>query len=94
MRTCGRIPRILSWNDSEVGSRSAGRTDPKEIETSDVVTSMHGSRGDSAQVERSLEGGVKEETAVSEASVRKPDSDERLVEAIGRGESVGTKGER
>ena len=53
---------------------------------------MHGSRGDSAQVERSLEGGVKEKTAVSEASGRKQDSNERLVEAIGRGESVGTKG--
>ena len=38
---------------------SAGRTDPKEVETSDVVTSMHGSRGDSAQLERSLERGVK-----------------------------------
>ena len=41
---------ILSWKDSDVGSRSAGRTDPKEVETSDVVTSMHGNRGDSGQV--------------------------------------------
>ena len=53
---------------------------------------MHGSRGDSAQVERALEGGVKEKTAVLEVSGRKQDSDERLVEVIGRGESVGTKG--
>ena len=52
-----RIPVILSWKDSDIGSRSASRTDPKEVKTSDVVTSMHGSRGDSAQVERSLEGG-------------------------------------
>ena len=62
VRTCRCIPRILSWKDSDVGSRSAGRTDPKEVETSDVVTSMHGSRGNSAQVERSLEGGVKGKT--------------------------------
>ena len=50
VRTCRYIPRILSWKDSDVGSRSAGRTDSKEVETSDVVTSMHGSRDDSAQV--------------------------------------------
>ena len=42
-----------------------------------LVTSMHGSRGDSAQVEKSLERGVKEEKTVSEASGRKQDSDER-----------------
>ena len=48
---------------------------------------MHGSRGDSAQVEKSLERGVKEETEVSEASGRKQDDD-----AMGRGESIGTKG--
>ena len=60
VRTCRRIPVILSWNDSEVGGRSAVRTDPKEEETSDVLASMHGSRGDSAQVERSLEEGVEE----------------------------------
>ena len=59
VRTCRRIPVILSRNDSEVGGRSTGRTDPKEEETSDVVTSMHGSRDDSAQVERSLEERVK-----------------------------------
>ena len=41
---------------------SAGRTDPKEVETSDVVTSMHGSRSNSAQVERSLERIVKGKT--------------------------------
>ena len=58
------------------------------------MTSMQGSRSDSAQVETSLEEGVKEKTAVSKASGRKQDFDERLVEAIGRGESVGTKGSR
>ena len=83
VRTSGRLPRILSWNDSDVGSRSAGRTDPKEEKTSDVMTSMHGSRGDSAQVERSQEEGVKEKTAVSVASRRKQDSDERLVVSQG-----------
>ena len=62
VRTCRCIPSILSWKDSDIGRRSACRTDPKEIQTSDVVTSMHDSRGDSAQVERSLEGGVKEKT--------------------------------
>ena len=76
VRTCRRMPVILGWNDSDVGSRSAVRTDPKEEETSDVVTSMHGSGSDSPQVERSLEEGVKEKTAVSEASGRKQDSDE------------------
>ena len=65
VRTCRCIRRILSWNDSDVGSRSAGRTDPKEVKTSDVVTSRHGSRSDSAQGEKSLKGGVKEKTAVS-----------------------------
>ena len=79
VRTCRRISVILSWNDSEVGGRSAGRTDPKEEEPPDVVTSMRGSRGESAQVERSLEEGVKEITAVSETSGRKQDSDERWV---------------
>ena len=48
VRTCKRIPVILSWKDSEVADRSAGRTEPKEEEISDVVTSMHGSRGHSA----------------------------------------------
>ena len=62
VRTCRCIPRILSWKDSDAGSRSAGRTDPEEGETSDVVTSMHGNRGDFAQVERSLEGEVNEKT--------------------------------
>ena len=76
VRTCRRIPVILSWNDSETGGRSAGQTDPKEEETSDIVTSMHGSRGDSAQVKRSLQEGVNEKTAVSEASGRKQDSEE------------------
>ena len=92
VRTGRRLPVFLGWNDSDLGSRSAGRTDPKEVDTSDVVTSKHGSRGDSAQVEKSLERGVKEETAVFEASGRKQDSNERLVEAIGRGQSVCTKG--
>ena len=59
VRTCRRIPVISTWNDSEVGGRSAGGTKPKEEETLVAVTSMHGSRGDSAQVERSLEEGVK-----------------------------------
>ena len=83
--------------DSDEESRSAGRTDPREVETSDVVTSMYGSRGDSAQVEKSLEGGVKE-TAVSEASGRKQDFDERWVvphgesEEAQRVESVGNVG--
>ena len=52
VRTCKRIPRTLSRNDSDVESRSAARTDPEEVETSDVVTSMHGSRGDFALGER------------------------------------------
>ena len=77
VRTCRRIPVILSWNDSEAGGRSAGRMDPKEEETSDAVTSMHGSRGDSAQVQRSLEEVVIEKTIVSVTSGRKQDSDER-----------------
>ena len=38
VRTCRRIPVILDWKDSDVG-----RTNPKEMEMSDVVTSMHGS---------------------------------------------------
>ena len=38
VRTFRRIPVILGLNDNDVGSRSAGRTDPKEVETSDVVT--------------------------------------------------------
>ena len=79
---------ILGWNDSVVGSRSAGRTDPKDIETSDVVKSMHSSRSDSAQVERSLKGEVKEQTAVSEASGRKQDSDERWVVPHGESEKA------
>ena len=78
VRTCRRISRILSWNDSDVGNKSAVRTDSKEEETSDVVTSMHSSRGDSAQIERSPKEGVKEKTAVSEASRRKQESNERL----------------
>ena len=61
---------ILDWKDSDVG-----RTDPKEMEMSDVVTSMYSSRSDSAQVERSLEEKVKVKS-VSEASGRKQDSDE------------------
>ena len=43
VRTCRSLPVILGWNDSDVGSRSAVRTDPKEEKTSDVVTSMHDS---------------------------------------------------
>ena len=70
VRTCKRIPVIFSWKDSEVGARSAGRTDPKQEETPDVVTSMHGSRGDFAQVKRSLEGRVKEKTALPVTSGR------------------------
>ena len=66
-------------------------------QTSDVVTSMHGSRSDSAQVERSLEEKVKEKT-VSEASERRQDSDERWVvpheesEEAQRVESIGKVG--
>ena len=85
VRTCRRISRILSWNDSDVGNKSAVRTDSKEEETSDVVTSMHGSRGDSGQIERSLKKGVKEKTAVSEAGRRKQESNGRL--AVPRVES-------
>ena len=69
VRTCRRIPVILDWKGSDVG-----RTDPKEMEMSDVVTSMHSSRCDSAQGERSLKRKVNGKTAVSEASGRKQDS--------------------
>ena len=46
VRTCRPLPVILDWNN-DVGSRRVGlpySTDPEEIETSDVVTSMHGSQ--------------------------------------------------
>ena len=76
VRTCRRIPVILDWKDSDVG-----RMDPKELEMSDIATSMHSSRSNSAQGERSLEEKVK----VSEASGRKQDSDERWV--VPHGES-------
>ena len=33
VRTSKHIQVILGWNDSEVGGRSAGRTDPKEEDT-------------------------------------------------------------
>ena len=55
-RTCRRIPAILRWDDSEVGGRSAVRTDPQQDGTSGVITSVHGSRVESAQVEMSPEG--------------------------------------
>ena len=38
MRTRRRIPAILDWKESDVG-----RTDPEEMEMSDVVTSMNSS---------------------------------------------------
>ena len=68
VRTCSCIPRILSWKVSDVRSRSVGRANSTEVETSDVVTSMHGSRGLCAQVGKLLEV----------ASGRKQESDERL----------------
>ena len=43
VRTCRRIPVILDWKESDVG-----RTDPEEMEMSDVVTSMYISRSNSA----------------------------------------------
>ena len=49
-RTCRRNPVIFDWKESDVG-----RTDPEQMEMSDVVTSMHSSRSNSAQEERSLE---------------------------------------
>ena len=54
VRTCWRIPVILDWKESDVD-----RTDPEEMEMSDVVTSMHSSRSNSAQGKRSLEEKVK-----------------------------------
>ena len=74
VRTCRRNPVIYDWKESDVC-----RTDPEQMEMSDVVTSMHSSRSNSAQAERSLEEKNKEKTAVLKASGRKLDSDERWV---------------
>ena len=79
VRTCRRIPVILDWKDSDVG-----RTDPEEMEMSNVVTSMHSSRSNSAQGERSLEEKIK----VSEANGRKQDSDECWVVPQGESEEA------
>ena len=49
------------------------------MEMSDVVTSVRGGRGSSAQGQRYLEEKVKVKTAVLKASGRKLDSDERWV---------------
>ena len=49
-RTCRSNPVILDWKESDVG-----RTNPEQMEMSDVVTPMHIGRSNSAQRKRSLE---------------------------------------
>ena len=87
VRTCRRTPAILSLDDRKVGGRSALLTVPQHGGTSGVVTSVHGSRENSAQVKippaREAEretAGMSEKLAAMEAGRRERESSERLDE--------------